>query len=104
MAQLRAQRFAIVFLDIVLGEPGSLDGLAICQRLKHHPSFAGDGGPPKVVMVTGLGASMDKVRGTLAGCDAYLAKPLSDAELLPVLRQLDPSLASREAGIAPPKP
>jgi DNA-binding response OmpR family regulator len=50
-------------------------------------------------MVTGLSGAMDRVRGSLAGCDAYLTKPLSDDELLHALRLLDPGLAEREPNL-----
>lgn len=91
---LGEQRFAIVFLDIVLGPAGSLDGLSLCQQLKHDPAFFIGGRPPRVVLVTGLSGAMDRVRGTLAGCDAYLTKPLSEAELLRALRTLDEGFAA----------
>lgn len=94
LARLAEQRFAIVFLDVVLGPAGSLDGLSLCQRLKHDPEFFSDGRPPRVVLVTGLSGAMDRVRGTLAGCDAYLTKPLSEAELLHALRTLDEGFAA----------
>ncbi|HJV62301.1 MAG TPA: response regulator [Albitalea sp.] len=94
MAALRAQPFALVFLDVLLGAPGSLDGLAICRHVKQHPEF--EGARPKVVLVTGLSGSMDKVRGSLAGCDAYLTKPLSEEELAQALRTLDADFARRE--------
>jgi len=95
MKLLASERFELVFLDIVLGPAGSLDGLAITQRLKHAPELA-HGHAPKVIMVTGLSGSMDRVRGSLAGCDAYLTKPISDDELLHALRTLDPGFAQRE--------
>lgn len=95
MALLAQQRFALVFLDVLLGPPGSLDGLAICQQLKHHPDFSGDRAP-KVVLVTGLSGAVDRVRGSLAGCDAYLTKPIAEAELLQALRTLDPGFAQRQ--------
>jgi len=91
---LAGQRFAIVFLDVVLGPAGSLDGLSLCQRLKHEPEFFSAGRPPRVVLVTGLAGAMDRVRGTLAGCDAYLTKPLSEDELLRALRTLDEGFAA----------
>jgi CheY-like chemotaxis protein len=91
---LAERSFAIVFLDVVLGPAGSLDGLSLCHRLKHEPQFAVDGRPPRVVLVTGLSGAMDKVRGTLAGCDAYLTKPLSEPELLHALRTLDEGFGS----------
>ena len=97
--QLLAERhFAIVFLDVVLGPAGSLDGLSLCHRLKHEPQFANEGRPPRVVLVTGLSGAMDKVRGTLAGCDAYLTKPLSERELLHALRTLDEGFGSPRPG------
>jgi two-component system, cell cycle response regulator len=45
---------------------------------------------PAVLLVTGLSGSMDRVRGDLAGCDAYLTKPLMEDEFLAALRLLDP--------------
>ena len=93
ITMLRQERFDIAFLDIVLGPPGSLDGLKICQQLKHDPAFAGKA--PKVVMVTGLSGAMDKVRGTLAGCDAYLTKPLDEAVLFKTLAELDAGFVER---------
>ncbi|WP_372525475.1 response regulator [Piscinibacter sp.] len=95
---LKRQQFALVFLDIALGPPGSLDGLTICQDLKQRRH--GDAAAAaKVVMVTGLGGAMDRVRGTLAGCDAYLTKPLVEEEFLDTLRTLDPMLSLRQAGV-----
>lgn len=94
LALLKRERFVLAFLDIVLGPPSGIDGLRICQLLKHDPEFAGTA--PKVIIVTGLSGAMDKVRGSLAGCDAYLTKPVAEAELLNVLRSLDPSFAERD--------
>jgi CheY-like chemotaxis protein len=94
LALLRQQRFQIVFLDVTLGPAGNPDGLQICQQIKHDPAYAA-ASRPKVVMVTGLAGAMDKVRGELAGCDAYLTKPLMYAELLKTLQELDPGLAFR---------
>jgi CheY-like chemotaxis protein len=87
---LRMRAFAIVFLDVVLGQPGSMDGLRLCQFIKQR-SEPPQGVHPAVVMVTGLSGAMDKVRGSLAGCDAYLTKPLLDDELKAALRKLDPA-------------
>jgi CheY-like chemotaxis protein len=98
---LQQERFALVFLDVALGPPGSLDGLAVCQRLKNEPVFARQG-VPKVVMVTGLADEADRVRGSLAGCDAYLPKPLTEPQLLETLRTLDPGFAAREKDLGNP--
>jgi len=89
MALLEREYFPLVFLDVVLGPPGSQDGLAICQHLKRHSPGA-QRRVPKVIIVTGLGGAMDQVRGDLAGCDAYLTKPVSEEALRQVLHKVDP--------------
>ncbi|HET7863224.1 MAG TPA: response regulator [Burkholderiaceae bacterium] len=89
MERLAAQAFSLVFLDVGLGPEGSMDGLAVCQHIKQRAEHPG-GIAPRVLMVTGRSSSMDRVRGDLAGCDAYLTKPLMEDEFLLALRQLDP--------------
>jgi CheY-like chemotaxis protein len=89
LERLGAQSFSLVFLDIALGPPGSMDGLALCQHIKQRKEHP-DGLAPAVVMVTGKASSSDRVRGDLAGCDAYLTKPLMEAEFDATLRLLDP--------------
>jgi len=81
--------FTIVFLDLVLGGTGTVDGLEVCQRLRQRPA-ALDEPEPAIVIVTGSKDASDRVRGSLAGCDAYATKPLHDQELLQTLRAVDP--------------
>lgn len=90
LERLAAQPFAMVFLDVALGPRASMDGLALCQRIKQGRLQPADN-VPRVVMVTGLSSSSDRVRGALAGCDIYLAKPLMEDDLDEALRVLDPS-------------
>jgi CheY-like chemotaxis protein len=80
------QRFDIIFLDVELGDDSPMDGLALCQQIRRHPVPAG-AQPPVVVMVSAHHRELDRVRGTLAGCDAYLAKPMRPAELAQLLRR-----------------
>lgn len=87
------QRFDIVFLDVDLGPASELDGLALCQRLKRRASGEK---VPLVVFVSAAASPTDRVRGTLAGCDGYLAKPLDDHELEHLLFQL--GLVARNPG------
>jgi len=82
--ELMAQRpFAAVLLDVDLGDDSELDGLALCRRIKHAPPTGARA--PVVVLVSTHGEPVDRVRGTLAGCDAYLTKPLDEALLLRTL-------------------
>lgn len=86
---LALQKYDLVFVDVELGPHSELDGLTLCQHLKHsrHPLAAA--GAPKVVMVAAQASATDRVRGSFAGCDAYLVKPFDDDVLRRALRQLD---------------
>ena len=90
MDMLSRRTFGMAFLDITLGPPGSIDGLQLCQRLKQRGA-QNAGLRTIVVMVTGLDGATDRVRGSLAGCDAYLTKPLHEAEFIATLLQVDPA-------------
>ncbi len=75
--------YGLVFLDVDLGPDSRSDGLALCHRIRyrlHHPG----GRAPMVVMVSAFHDPVDQVRGTLAGAEAYLGKPLE----LPALDRL----------------
>lgn len=80
------QRFDFIFLDVELGEDSPMDGLTLCQQIRRRPVPAGEQ-PPVVVMVTAHRRELDRVRGTLAGCDAYLSKPVKQAELDQLMRR-----------------
>jgi CheY-like chemotaxis protein len=79
---LNRHAFRLVLLDVELGEDSTMDGLALCHHIRHAPVVGRSA--PLVVMVSAHHDEVDRVRGTLAGCDAYLEKPLN----LPTLRQL----------------
>ena len=86
---LALQKYDLVFVDVELGPHSELDGLALCQHLKHSRQPPGAAGAPKVVMVAAQASATDRVRGSFAGCDAYLVKPFDDDVLRRALRQLD---------------
>lgn len=80
LARLAECDYDFVFLDVELGADSELDGLALCQRIKRngHDSAAMQ---TAVVMVSAHHGELDRARGALAGCDAYLGKPLDEVEL-----------------------
>lgn len=87
LALAKEHPFAIVFLEIALS--GELDGLSLCQRIKQSRDVPG-GIAPAVVFTTGDTGPSQRVRCSLAGCDAYLNKPLHEDEFLAVLQSVDP--------------
>lgn len=80
LARIARRHFDSLFIDVDLGLESAVDGFTLCQQIKRRPR-ADRGPPPWVALVTGLDAPSDRVRGTLAGCDAYLTKPVDEAEL-----------------------
>jgi CheY-like chemotaxis protein len=75
------RHFTFVFMDVNM--PG-LDGFQTCKAIKRRVWPDGQE-PPTIVMLTSRDTPVDKLRGTMAGCDAYLTKPLAEAALLKVV-------------------
>ena len=84
LTRVSANSFKFVFLDVMME---GLDGYQTCRAIKQRKYASGRA--PVVVMLTSRGGSIDKIRGGLAGCDAYLTKPLNEVELLKVLSKYD---------------
>lgn len=68
-----AKHYDIVFLDVVL--PG-VDGYQICRTIRRNKKTK----DTPVIMLTGKSSPLDRVKGKLAGCDAYLIKPVDHAK------------------------
>jgi len=100
---LAIRRYDVVFLDVDLGAHSELDGLGLCRQIKQQKRPPASSASPMVVMVSGHAATTDRVRGSFAGCDAYLAKPLDDEALRRSLRTLGLRLpAQADAGNSRP--
>lgn len=91
---LAQRRFDLVFLDDDLGPHSKLDGLALCQYIKRRHRHSAAAGAPMVVIASTRATTTDRVRGSFAGCDAYLAKPIDDDALRRSLRALGLRLAA----------
>lgn len=64
----------VVLLDVSMPK---LDGFEVCRRLKADPHTR----LTPVVLVTGLSAVADRIRGIEAGADEFLSKPVHPHEL-----------------------
>ncbi|MES2938916.1 MAG: response regulator [Pseudomonadota bacterium] len=79
-----SQEYTCVFLDVVL--PG-IDGYQVCKLIKGNKQAIKK---TAVVMLTSRSSPFDKLRGSLAGCDEYLTKPLDEDRLLEVIAKFLP--------------
>lgn len=82
MAQ--AKHYTCIFLDILM--PG-MDGYQVCKRIKSSPATR----ETAVVMLSSKSSAFDKFRGSWAGCDAYLGKPVAEDDLLATIARFLPS-------------
>lgn len=85
-----SREYTCVFLDVVL--PG-IDGYQVCKLIKANKQAIKK---TAVVMLTSRSSPFDKLRGSLAGCDEYLTKPLDENRLLEVIAKFLPSSRKRE--------
>jgi two-component system, cell cycle response regulator len=86
LALVGKHSYHFVFLDVMME---GLDGYKTCRAIKNNNTRLGP--PPVVVMLTSRGGTIDKIRGAMAGCDAYLTKPLNEKQLALVLAKYDES-------------
>ncbi|MET3134513.1 two-component system cell cycle response regulator DivK [Oxalobacteraceae bacterium GrIS 1.11] len=97
LSMVRAELPDLILMDIQL--PG-MDGLAATALLKQDPATAAI----PVIALTAMAMKADREKSQLAGCDAYIAKPLRYLELYATI---DALLLRRQAergnpcGLAP---
>jgi two-component system, cell cycle response regulator len=78
---LSRQSFDCVLMDVMM--PG-IDGYEGCRQIK---SMLRGARALPVVMLTSKASPFDRIRGKMAGCDAYLTKPVDPRQLGEVLAQ-----------------
>ncbi len=71
----------LVCLDVMMPD---LDGIEVCQRLRHQPAYAG----LPILLLTALNRTEDKTRGLEAGANDFLSKPFDESELSARVRSL----------------
>ncbi len=86
LQRLAERDYDFIFLDLELGGESAMDGLSLCQHVKRLHSSV-QTALATVVMVSAHHSQSDRVRGSLAGCDAYLGKPLKAEELQGLLQR-----------------
>jgi twitching motility two-component system response regulator PilG len=79
--------YDLIFLDVML--PG-IDGYQVCRKIKSHKSARNT----PVIMLTGKGGGIDKLKGKMAGANLWLTKPVEPEQLKEVLTQYVPSVVA----------
>ena len=83
----------LIVLDLMLPD---LDGLQVCQALRHDPATA----LVPVIMLTARADEADRVQGLELGADDYVSKPFSPKELVAriaaLLRRVTRSAAAQK--------
>ncbi|MBC7499564.1 MAG: response regulator, partial [Herminiimonas sp.] len=90
-----ADSYACILMDVLM--PG-IDGYEACRRIKGR---ARSGTGAAIVMLTSKSSPFDRIRGKMAGCDAYLTKPVDPQTLYEVLSRFIPGPAQSTAAIPP---
>ena len=91
----RSESPDLILMDVQL--PG-MDGLAATALLKGDPTTASI----PVIALTALAMKEDREKSRIAGCDAYIAKPLRYQELYAAIDALLPDVGPHP--LAQPKP
>ncbi|MDO5691439.1 MAG: response regulator [Pseudomonadota bacterium] len=79
VSAISANSYKCILMDVLM--PG-MDGYETCRRIK---SLPGKKALP-IVMLTSKSSPFDRIRGKMAGCDAYLTKPVNPNDLRETLR------------------
>lgn len=98
LAMVGTHSYQFVFLDVMMA---GLDGYQTCKAIKNNKARRGPA--PVVVMLTSRGGTIDKIRGSMAGCDAYLTKPINDNRLGAVLAKFDQTTITQRWEAANPR-
>ena len=91
LTMARAELPDLILMDVQL--PG-MDGLAATALLKADPATAAI----PVIALTAMAMKADREKSQLAGCDAYIAKPLRYQELHATIEALLLKARERAAG------
>jgi twitching motility two-component system response regulator PilG len=95
LANVGRRAFDCVLMDVLMPE---IDGYEGCRQIKAR--LRGANAVP-VVMLTSKGSPFDRIRGKMAGCDAYLTKPVDPEHLGEVLAQQLRAMPERRVPPAP---
>lgn len=80
LQMLAKKSYDLIFLDIVL--PG-VDGYDLCKIIRHNAATK----RVPIIMLTSKSSPFDRLRGSLAGCNSYLTKPVEHVKFHAVVEK-----------------
>jgi len=82
-ALIKARSLApdLILLDWMMPE---MDGLAVCEVLRHEPATASI----PIILLTAVSTELGRLAGLDSGADAYITKPFSTKQLLAQIEEL----------------
>ncbi len=96
LTAVETERFTCALMDVLMPD---MDGYEGCKRLKSMKSSIGK---LPVVMLTSKSSPFDRIRGKMAGCDAYLTKPVAPEQFYATLEAYISSGVRRPQATAQP--
>lgn len=81
LKEIRDLRPDVVILDVMMPRK---NGWEVCRAIRQDPQLAGTG----VIMLTGIGSSLNEMTSPLYGADEYLDKPFNFSELIFKIKRL----------------
>jgi len=81
LEKIRSERIDLVLSDVSMPQ---MDGFELCRKIKEDERYRGI----PVVMITGLTAKADRVKGIEVGAADFISKPIDAAEVLARVRML----------------
>ncbi len=91
IGEAAAAPYACILMDVLM--PG-IDGYEACRQIKANTH---GGNRPAIVMLTSKSSPFDRIRGKMAGCDAYLTKPIDPDHLFDVISRYTAKPAGHSA-------
>lgn len=85
LEKLQARYYDLVFLDVMLPD---MDGYQVCKLIKRDPRSQ----RIPVIMLTSKGSTINRIQGSIAGCDRYLIKPATERDVVKVVRDFLPGV------------
>jgi DNA-binding response OmpR family regulator len=95
LEKIKKERIDLILSDVTMPQ---MDGFELCRKIKEDERYRGI----PVVMITGLTAKADRVKGIEAGAADFISKPIDAAEVLARVRMLLKAREEHERKIGRP--